>query len=139
MEQSQPTPGGTIRDFKELKIYKAARELAGQIYELTKKPPFSRDYSLVDQMRRASVSILSNIAEGFERGTNKEFITFLFIAKASCGEIRAQLDIALDQKYIEETTYQELSEKCKHLGAMINKFIIYLKTSRYTGQKHKGV
>jgi four helix bundle protein len=137
MDEAKKVGGGTVRDFKDLKIYKTGRELAADIYQLTKIQPFSRDYSLVDQMRRASVSILSNIAEGFERGTNKEFITFLFIAKASCGEIRAQLDIALDQKYIEEKTYKELSEKCKYIGAMTNKLILYLKSSRFTGPKHK--
>jgi four helix bundle protein len=61
------------------------------MYEITKKKDFSKDYSLVDQIRRASISVLSNIAEGFERGSNKEFIQFLYISKGSCGEVRSQL------------------------------------------------
>ena len=78
----------TVKDFTELEIYETARILAGEIYEFSKKPPFSKDYSLVNQIRLAAVSVVSNIAEGFERNNNKEFIVFLFIAKGSCGEIR---------------------------------------------------
>ncbi|MDO8137782.1 MAG: four helix bundle protein [Candidatus Brocadiales bacterium] len=76
--------------FEDLVVWQKARELVKRVYELTKGKEFARDFSLVDQLRRASVSVLSNIAEGFERGSNVEFIQFLYVAKGSCGEVRAQ-------------------------------------------------
>ena len=138
MEQEKKFAGKAVKDFKDLHIYQIGRELARAIYDLTKKPPLARDYSLVDQMRRASVWVLSNIAEGFERDNNKEFITFLYIAKASCGELRAQLDIALDQAYIDSKSAKELSDRCKQLGAMMNRLILYLKRSQLAGLRHKS-
>jgi len=77
-----------------LKIWKFARALTRAIYQLTKDPKFSKDFGLRDQIQRAAVSILSNIAEGFERGGNQEFIQFLYVAKGSCGEVRSQLYVA---------------------------------------------
>ena len=78
-----------IERFEDLEIWKLSKNLANQIYDVTTKGKFSQDYVLRDQVRRAAVSIFSNIAEGFERNGNKEFIQFLYIAKASCGEVRA--------------------------------------------------
>src|SRR4030065_2762694 len=86
--------------FEELQIWEKARELVKAIYKLSMTDKFKKDYSLVDQIRRSSVSIMSNIAEGFERGSNTEFIQFLYIAKGSAGEVRTQLYIAYDLKYI---------------------------------------
>jgi len=86
--------------FEELQIWQKARELVKAIYKLSMTDKFKKDYSLVDQIRRSSVSIMSNIAEGFERGSNTEFIQFLYIAKGSAGEVRTQLYIAYDLKYI---------------------------------------
>ncbi len=128
---------GTIKDFGELRIYKLGRELTAKIYELSKSPGFFKDYILAQHIRKTAISVVSNIAEGFERLNNKEFIVFLFIAKGSCGEIRAQLDVAYDQKYLDEKTQGNLSAQYGQLGAMINKFILYLKKSEYTGLKHK--
>ena len=88
------------QEFEELNVYQRARELTNRVYEVTRNGAFARDFGLVDQIRRASVSIMSNIAEGFERGTNAEFVQFLYIAKGSCGEVRAQVSIAFYQKYI---------------------------------------
>jgi four helix bundle protein len=76
----------TIQNFEDLNVWQRSRELVRLIYELTKNKIFKRDYFLVDQIRRSSISVLSNVAEGFERGSNKEFIQFLYIAKGSCGE-----------------------------------------------------
>ena len=94
-----------IKQFENIEIWQKARELTRMIYTISSKGNFEKDFGLKDQIRRASVSVLSNISEGFERGSNKEFIYFLSIAKGSCGEIRAQLYVALDQKYINEECF----------------------------------
>jgi len=117
----------TVKRFEELNVYQRARELTNQIYELTRQPTFSRDYSLIDQIRRASVSIMSNIGEGFEKGTNAEFIQALFVAKGSCAEVRVQLQIALDQKYLDPETYANVSDKCRMISGMIANLIKYLR------------
>lgn len=83
------------RSFEELHVYQRARDLANAVYAITRTGPFARDFGLADQIRRAAVSVMPNIAEGFERGTSTEFIQFLYIAKGSCGEVRAQLQLAL--------------------------------------------
>ncbi|MBI3662066.1 MAG: four helix bundle protein [Acidobacteria bacterium] len=88
------------RSFEDLRIFKEARMLANRICTLTRTEIFSRDYALSDQMRRSAISILSNIAEGYERETTAEFARFLFIAKGSCGELRAQVMLAHDQKFV---------------------------------------
>ena len=124
------------RYFEELHIYQRARELANFIYKITKEAKFRQDSGLCDQIRRASVSILSNIAEGFERGSKTEFIQFLYIAKASCGEVRAQLQIACDQKYISEKQYTSLYDLCKKTSGMISNFIAHLQSSDYQGEKY---
>ena len=127
----------TIQNFEDLNVWQRTRELSGSVYELTKKKDFSKDYSLVDQIRRSSISVLSNIAEGFERGSNKEFIQFLYIAKGSCGEVRSQLYIALDQRYIIEEDFNACKILCMKISGMISNLISYLKTSNMKGTKHK--
>lgn len=126
-----------VQGFEDLHVYRRAGELTNRIYELTRGGTFSRDRGLVDQIRRASVSIMSNIAEGFERGTNPEFIQFLFIAKGSCGEVRAQVAIAHDQKYINHADYSQLIDLCRRVSGMIGNLIGYLKKSPYRGARHK--
>ena len=88
-----------------------------------------------DQVRRASVSIMSNIAEGFERGSSTEFIQFLYIAKGSCGEVRAQLQIARDQDYISAQDHGKLHDLARRIGGMISNFIAHLQGSSYRGEK----
>ncbi len=124
-----------MKSFEELNIYKKARDLTKKIYNITRNDKFSEDKALVDQIRRACVSIMSNIAEGFERGTNVEFIQFLYIAKGSCGEVRAQLDIAFDQGYINSETYNALKSQCRQISGMIGNLIKYMKGSRLKGPK----
>jgi len=119
-----------MKNVEEMDVYKMARSLSNRIYNIIKGNLFSKDYWLSDQIRRASVSILSNISEGFERGTNAEFIRFLFIAKGSCSEVRAQLTVALDQKYIDEACYRELREMCRIISSMLFNLIDYLKKSK---------
>jgi len=127
-----------VESFEDLNVYRHARDLTNKIYELTRQGFFARDYGLGDQIRRASVSIMSNIAEGFERGTNAEFIRFLFIAKGSCGEVRAQLSISFDQKYIaDENVYHNLVNQCRRISGMLSNLITYLKTSQFKGQSSR--
>ena len=90
----------TINQFEEIEAWQKARELARVVYQSTKDGQISRDYGLRDQMRRAGVSIMANIAEGFSRRSNKEFCQFLFIAKSSAAELQSHAYVALDQAYI---------------------------------------
>ena len=123
--------------FEDLEVWKAARELTNKIYEITRDNVFSKDYGLRDQIRRASVSIMSNIAEGYERGGNQELIQFLSIAKGSCGEVRCQLYIAGDQGYLLQAELKPIIEQCKRISIMINNFMEHLKGSGYKGPKYK--
>ncbi len=123
------------KSFEELNVYQKARQLTNTVYALTRKTPFAKDYSLVDQVRRASVSVMSNIAEGFERGTRPEFIRFLFIAKGSCGEVRAQLEIAKDQRYLSDAEHTQLREAAKTVSGMISNLITSIRASRAAGKK----
>lgn len=123
--------------FEDLEVWKSARELTNSIYKITAEGGFVKDYGLRDQIRRAAVSIMSNIAEGYERGGNQEFIQFLSIAKGSCGEVRCQLYVAGDQNYIDQNELKPLIEQCKRISIMINNFMEHLKSSRYKGPKYK--
>jgi four helix bundle protein len=127
-----------IEQFEDIKAWQKARELVSEIYSVTRNGDFARDFGLRDQIRRASVSILSNIAEGFERGGNKEFIHFLYIAKGSCAEVRAQLFVAADQNYINNEQFEHLSEICRAIGKMIAGLINYLQKSSLVGTKFKS-
>ncbi len=127
----------TVKKVEDLNVYNRARILTKSIYEITRTGAFSKDFGLRDQIRRASVSIMSNIAEGFERGGKAEFIMFLYIAKGSCGEVRAQLQVALDQNYLEQAAYQNFYDQCNLINGMIANFISYLKQSPYQGIKYK--
>jgi len=123
------------RSFEELPVWQKARELVKYVYSLTKKDDFSRDFSLVDQIRRASTSVMNNIAEGFERGSNPEFIQFLYISKGSAGETRTQLYIALDQGYISKDEFKKGFDLCRDVSGQLSGLIDYLKGSRLKGEK----
>ncbi len=125
------------RSFEELEVWQRALELSKMIYALTDTAGFKKDYSLTDQIRRASVSVLSNIAEGFERGSNMEFLQFLYIAKGSCGEVRSQLYLAKELEYIEEKDFKRAYNLCKDVASQLSAFINYLKGSRMKGEKFK--
>jgi four helix bundle protein len=128
----------TYRSFEELDIWKKARMLADRIYSLTCEGSFAKDYSLKDQINRSSGSIMDNIAEGFERGGNKEFVMFLSYAKGSAGEVRSQLYRALDRHHITEQIFKELKEETIAIGKMIGSLMVYLQESPFRGSKfHK--
>ena len=98
------------RTFEDLQAWQCGRGLARRIYQLTHKERLAKDYGLRDQLRRAAVSAMSNVAEGFERGSNRDFVKFLFIAKSSAGEVRSLLYVALDQQYITKEEFEETKE-----------------------------
>jgi four helix bundle protein len=108
-----------VERFEELIAWQKARVLTRDVYKATGTGDFSRDFGLKDQIRRAAVSIMSNIAEGFERGRPSEFHQFLSIAKASCAELRAQLYVALDADYITDDLFHELMIKAMEVGRII--------------------
>src|SRR6476620_9170212 len=126
-----------IKKFEDIESWKKARRLTNEIYRITTTGEFVRDFGLKDQIRRASVSILSNIAEGFERGGDKEFSQFLAIAKGSCGEVRAQLYVALDQDYISLVQFEELTRTATEVSQLISGFMKYLRESTLRGSKFR--
>lgn len=123
--------------FEDLKIWKEARELSKEIYVISRLPEFSKDYRFVGQITSAVGSIMDNIAEGFERDGNKEFLQFLSIAKGSCGELRSQLYRAYDAGYINEEKFETLVNNIKLLSASIFYFMKNLKSSDMVGKKYK--
>jgi len=124
-----------VKKFEEIQSWKKARFLTKQIYTATLAGPFAKDFGLRDQIRRAAVSILSNIAEGFERGGDKEFLQFLAVAKGSAGELRAQLYVALDQHYLSQQQFESLSQEATEISRLISGFMRYLKQSDLRGSK----
>ena len=118
----------TAKQFEDLGIWRDARVLVKELYTASNQREFYSDFGLRDQIRRATTSTMSNIAEGFERGTRKEFIQFLSIAKGSNGEVRSQLYIALDQEYLTGTEFNTLRDSALSLSRRIAKFIRYLET-----------
>ncbi len=116
----------TARQFEDLHIWQDARVLVQEVYKVTKLRRFRGDFSLRDQITRAATSTMSNIAEGFERGTRKEFIQYLNIAKGSNGEVRSHLYVALDQQYLDQKSFSALKGSAIALSRRIARFITYL-------------
>lgn len=126
-----------INRFEDLEIWQEARELCKFIFDITSSGPFNKDFRFRDQIRASSGSIMDNIAEGYERDGNKEFIQFLSIAKGSCGEARSQCYRAMDFGYIDEETLAELIDRTTSLSKKLAGFISYLKKSDFKGKKYK--
>jgi four helix bundle protein len=124
-----------IERFEDIEAWVKARRIAKNVYAACRQGEFSRDFGLHDQIQRAAVSIMSNIAEGFERGTNKEFIQFLFIAKGSAGEVRSQLYVALDLGYIAQDVFDSLNSDLLSISKQLSGIIQYLQSSTFRGQK----
>ena len=124
-----------IENFEDLEIWQLAREICRDVYTLFLETSLKNDFALRNQMDKSSGSIMDNIAEGFERNGNKEFIQYLSIAKASCGELRSQLFRAVDKKHIGEPRFKQLIEKldleCNKIGFLMS----YLHKSSYKGSK----
>lgn len=119
-----------ITRFEDLDVWKESTSLAIDVYQMSKNGELSKDFGLRDQIRRAAVSIASNIAEGKERETVKEFIRYLYIAKGSAGELRTQLYIACQVGYIGDKYYQELNQRVEKISGMIGNLIKALKKNR---------
>jgi len=127
----------TFRQFEDIDAWQRARALVKEIYALTDQGDFARDFSLKDQIRHASVSIMSNISEGFERDGTKEFIQFLSIAKGSVGEVKSQLYVALDRGYVTRNEFNMLSELTGETARLIAGLMSYLKQSDIKGAKYQ--
>jgi len=120
----------TIERFEDMAVWEESRGFADRVYQVTSREPFAKDFALRDQIRKAAVSIPSNIAEGFERDQRGEFIQFLRYAKGSAGEVRSQLYHARDLDYIDESTFEDLRTEAVSLSRQIQGFIKYLECSR---------
>ncbi|MFH6986165.1 four helix bundle protein [Flavobacterium collinsii] len=122
--------------FEEKVIYKLAREQSNQVWNLILTTALGQDFKLREQINGSSGSVMDNIAEGFGRGGNKEFITFLSYSRGSCCETKAQLQRCFDRKYINEITFLELNANAQIIIDQISKFINYLKVSEKKGSKY---
>ena len=123
-----------IERFEDIEAWQGAQALVAATYRLTDQGSFARDYGLRDQVRRAAVSIMSNVAEGFERGSDKEFRHFLFVAKASAAEVRSLLYVALDLGYIDAQIHEQLSKQALRISRQLAGFIKYLGNSAKPAQ-----
>ncbi|MCD6543405.1 MAG: four helix bundle protein [Flavobacteriaceae bacterium] len=118
---------GKVNSFEELNIWIESRSFNQKLYKISNNGIFDKDYDLKRQIRRASISVSSNIAEDFERNTDKEFIQFLYYAKGSAGEVRSQLFLSLDLNYIQKKDFDELYNQITGISKMISGMIKYLK------------
>jgi four helix bundle protein len=125
----------TIVRFEDIEAWQIGRELTRAVYRISRRGEFARDFALRDQIRRAAVSVTSNIAEGFERGGNREFIQALSVAKGSAGEVRSQLYVALDEEYISQPEFDDLCALALRVSRLIAGFMSFLQKSEIRGPK----
>jgi four helix bundle protein len=116
--------------FEDLDCWQEARNLVNSVYRVCRVIELKKDYSLSDQVKRAATSIMANIAEGFSRKGNKEFIQFLFISKSSAAELQSHLYVALDQGYIDQAQFDEIYEQANKTAMIISGLIKYLRTKQ---------
>ena len=128
----------TIERFEDLEAWKRPRTFAKVIHEISGTGAFGQDFGLRNQISRAAISIVSNIAEGFARDGDKEFLQHLFVVKGSCGEVRAQLYLAVDYEYITQNEFLDLKMKALELNRIISGLIKYLSQSELKGKKYRG-
>jgi len=128
----------TISKFEDILSWKESRVLNSNIGKLIDSGRFKHSHRLINQIEGSAGSIMDNIAEGFERGGNKEFIQFLYIAKASCGELRSQLYRALDRNFVNQEEFDNYSIHAMKISSLIQKLITYLETSEEKGIKYKA-
>ncbi|MBI3997031.1 MAG: four helix bundle protein [Candidatus Omnitrophica bacterium] len=129
----------TVQRFEQLEAWQRARELAQEVYAITGKGSFAKDFILRDQIRRAAVSVVANIAEGFERSGRGEFIQFLAVAKGSVGELRSHVYIAHDQGYLSKAEFERLSDLAIRTAQLVGGLMNYLRGSSIKGTKFKKV
>ncbi|MBN1385236.1 MAG: four helix bundle protein [Elusimicrobia bacterium] len=118
-----------VERFEELQVWIDSRKLVAEVYRLTLNDRFKKDFGLKEQIQRSAVSVISNIAEGFERHNNKEFIRFLIYAKSSAGELRAQLYVAVDIGYISRNEFEKVFKNTVKISQQLANFIKYLRKS----------
>ncbi len=128
---------GTVNKFEDLEIWKLSRQLCNEIYSIIESTNLKNNFKLSNQIDGSSGSVMDNIAEGFERNGNREFIQFLSIAKASCGETRSQLYRVFDRSFISQEKFETLIEQTETLSKKISSFIKYLNTTDLKGTKYK--
>jgi len=120
-----------IESFEDIIAWQKARTLTREVYQVTSISDFAKDYGLKDQLRRASISVILNIAEGFARKTDKEFVRFLFIVHGSIAEVQSALYVAMDQKYLTQESFDRLYADCTEISKLISGLIKYLKSARW--------
>jgi four helix bundle protein len=123
----------TIENFEDLEVWQISMDLCTEVYRITNSQLFSKDFGLKDQIRRAAVSVPSNISEGYERNGKNQFLYFLSIAKGSCGEVRTQLQIAYELNYLSKDEFVVLKQKCESTSRQLAGFMKYLNS--YKGNK----
>lgn len=128
-----------IEKFEDIVAWQKGREMTRIVHRMSKRGEFAKDFGLKDLIRRAAVSATSNIAEGFERGGNKEFVQFLSNAKGSAGEVRPKLYAAIDENYISQKKFEDLYERCLEVGRVIDGFMSYLQKSNLKGRKYSSM
>jgi four helix bundle protein len=120
--------------FEDLRAWQTARSLTNGVYALTRRDRFENDFALKDQIRRAAISVMSNISEGFESRTRRQFINYLGTAKASAGEVRSQLYVAHDQDYLNAGEFENISDRADKVSRQLYLLIRHLKQNNESGQ-----
>ena len=125
-----------VKRFEDLLVFQKARELSKEVYRITEQNPFKSDHRFVQQIHAAAGSIMDNIAEGYERDGNKEFINFLYFSKGSCGEVRSQIIRASDVGFLDPETSAKLYQECIEISRLLSSLILSIKKSGISGKKY---